>query len=350
MRFVRTIEGRTGLLLAGSEPERVVDVAARMDGLARTDASAALAIADTLLVDREQSWVRMISDWDAVRGAFAALLAAAERGLGGVAVRALDDVRLGPPLPSEASRVFAVGANFAPHAAQSDAAIAGTHDAEHREAAIVKAKRAGVPPWGFSLLPGTFIGTGAAISPPPATEKLDYEAEVAVIFRAGGSRRGLDVRPWGVTAWNDVSIRDPHLGLGVKVDHGPMTWTLQKNFDTSNPCGPCVVVDEGIDVNDVAFSMYVNGELRQSGTTADMVYSFDEVVAHLSSYLTMRSGDIVVSGTSAGTALEQGIDGPYLQDRDEAVVEVQGVGVLRNPVVMQRAAGDVAPPVKEEVR
>ena len=104
------------------------------------------------------------------------------------------------------------------------------------------------------------------------------------------------------------------------------------------------------DVDDVAFSMHVNGELRQSCTTADMVYSFDDVVDHLSSYLSMRSGDVVVSGTSAGTALEQGVDGPYLQDGDEAVVEVRGVGILRNPVVMQRPARDVVSPVKEEVR
>ena len=142
------------------------------------------------------------------------------------------------------------------------------------------------------------------------------------------------MRPWGVTAFNDLSIRDPHFGLGVAVDHGPMTWSLQKNFDTSNACGPWVVVDEGLDAAALGFAMRINGELRQSGNTSEMVYSFDDVVDHISAYVSMRSGDVIVSGTCAGTALEQGVGGPYLQDGDELVVEVEGVGALRNRVVM----------------
>jgi 2-keto-4-pentenoate hydratase/2-oxohepta-3-ene-1,7-dioic acid hydratase in catechol pathway len=68
-----------------------------------------------------------------------------------------------------------------------------------------------------------------------------------------------------------------------------------------------------------------------------MVYSFDDVVDHISAYLSMRSGDVIVSGTCAGTALEQGADGPYLQDGDEMVVEVEGVGILRNRVTLAPA-------------
>jgi 2-keto-4-pentenoate hydratase/2-oxohepta-3-ene-1,7-dioic acid hydratase in catechol pathway len=333
MRLMRTRDGRTGLVV-GPDNDRVIDLAGSLGALERRAPRAARVVSDALLAYRHQGWGDMIDGWDDVGPALATLVEEAERDADALAIQPLAAVELGPPLTAIDSRVFAVGANFAPHAAQSDAAIAGTADAEAREAAIVRAKREGLPPWGFSFLPGTFVGSGADITPPPGTQKLDYEAEVAVVFRATGSRRGRDVQPWGITALNDLSIRDPHLGLGVKVDHGPMTWTLQKNFDTSNACGPWVVVDEGLDAADLDFSMRVNGDLRQSGNTSEMVYSFDDVVDHISAYLSMRSGDVIVSGTCAGTALEQGADGPYLQDGDEMVVEVEGVGTLRNRVMM----------------
>jgi 2-keto-4-pentenoate hydratase/2-oxohepta-3-ene-1,7-dioic acid hydratase in catechol pathway len=137
---------------------------------------------------------------------------------------------------------------------------------------------------------------------------------------------------WGYTAWNDFSIRDAAFKLS-KVDHGPLTWSLQKNFDTANACGPCLVVDEGATVGDLRIQLRVNGEQRQDGTTADMRYSFGAIASHLSEYLSLRPGDMILSGTPSGTAMEAGPEGVFLADGDEVEVEVDGVGVLRNRVV-----------------
>ena len=93
-----------------------------------------------------------------------------------------------------------------------------------------------------------------------------------IILAAGGKHLATsDLRVWGFTAWNDLSIRDGRLGIGPELHRGAFNWAVEKNFDTGNPCGPCVVVDEGYDVNDLRCTMRVNGEVRQGGSITDMV-------------------------------------------------------------------------------
>jgi 2-keto-4-pentenoate hydratase/2-oxohepta-3-ene-1,7-dioic acid hydratase in catechol pathway len=202
---------------------------------------------------------------------------------------------------------------------------------------FLEEKRQGLAPWGFIVLPETVIGPEATMSPPAQAILVDYEAEVAAVVASGGRNlKAADVTFWGVTGWNDFSIRDPHFKVGASVDRGALKWTLQKNFDTANACGPVVAVDEGLSLDHVGIRLTVNGVERQHDTTAGMIYSFAEVVEHISAYTTIFPGDLIVSGTPPGVAAEHGIDGPYLKNGDVVEVEIEGVGKLRNHVVMTR--------------
>jgi 2-keto-4-pentenoate hydratase/2-oxohepta-3-ene-1,7-dioic acid hydratase in catechol pathway len=269
------------------------------------------------LPEAGRDWRPLIEDWNRWSQALRELATSA-----GAPHLVLETIRLGPPLPSPASRMFAMGVNFRSHVSAASAAVGGENPVATADAAR--------PPAGFFVIPGTVIGPDDEIVPPPDAQKLDYEAEVAVVLASGGRNLAPeDVRVWGYTAFNDVSIRDPHLGLS-RLDEGALAWGLQKNFDGGNICGPSLVIDG--DVADVTIVSQVNGEQRQSGSTAQMINSFAQGAAYLSRYLTLRSGDMLTSGTPAGTAIEQGIDGPYLRTGDTIEITVGTAGVLRNRV------------------
>jgi 2-keto-4-pentenoate hydratase/2-oxohepta-3-ene-1,7-dioic acid hydratase in catechol pathway len=232
----------------------------------------------------------------------------------------LSELTLEPPLPDAVSRIFAMGGNFPMHTAATVQKLAiKVSDS------VSSADKDDTPPWGFYVIPGTIVGPEHVVTPPRGTQKLDYEAEVGVVLTG----RGAEI--WGYTAWNDFSIRDAAFGLS-KVDHGPLTWSLQKNFQTGNACGPSMVVGERF--GDLRIVCRVNGEKRQDGTTAEMKYSFDEIAAHINEYLILGAGDMILSGTPAGTGMEGGPDGPFLADGDVCEVEVTGTGVLRNRIVL----------------
>jgi 2-keto-4-pentenoate hydratase/2-oxohepta-3-ene-1,7-dioic acid hydratase in catechol pathway len=97
-----------------------------------------------------------------------------------------------------------------------------------------------------------------------------------------------------------------------------------------------VVVDEPWPAAGLRIRCRVNGEVRQDATTADMTYAFGAIAAHISSYSPRGAGDLIISGTPAGTAMESGADGPFLRDGDVVEVEVDGAGVLRNRIELPR--------------
>lgn len=323
MRLVR-IHGRgTGLILELDGELHVVEIAAAGNRL-RADAPTIARGIEALFDGRYESWLPMIAQWPEARDTLRSL-----------AELAFDDIRhnrtrlplhryqdlsrLDPPIPDPASRIFAMGGNFRSHTAKMSETLSLPES-------VVSGNPEVTPPWGFYVIPGTIVGPGTPITPPPGTQYLDYEAEVAVVLADPQD----DVRIWGYTAWNDYSIRDAALGLS-KTDHGPLTWSLTKNFRSGNSCGPWMVVNHPA-VDNLAITCHVNQELRQDGNTADMTYSFARIASYISEFVPLGAGDMIVSGTPAGTAMERGIDGKYLQDGDRVTVTVDGIDALTNSI------------------
>jgi 2-keto-4-pentenoate hydratase/2-oxohepta-3-ene-1,7-dioic acid hydratase in catechol pathway len=174
----------------------------------------------------------------------------------------------------------------------------------------------------FFLKPSTaVIGPGDAIVLPAGVGRVDHEAEVGLVIGRRASRVPAD-RAWeyifGVTCVNDVTARE----LQKKVGH----YTRAKGFDTFAPVGPCIAV--GLDWSDLGVQGWVNGTLRQDSTTSDLIFPVPELVAFISSIMTLLPGDIISTGTPAGI-------GP-LQPGDSVRVHVEGVGELENPVTGDR--------------
>ena len=311
MRLVRFDGGRTGVLAGASESLIVLDAAAALPDL---------------LPHPGCSWTGMIESWATAGPALEALEASSAGG------KPLAAVSLEPPLPSPSVRCFAMGGNFPMHTAQTVEKL----EMEVSDS-ITKAKNE-VPPWGFYVIPGTIVGQDSICTPPAFTQKLDYEGEVGVVRAVGGAPGTFPI--WGYMAWNDFSIRDAAFGLS-KVDHGPLTWSLQKNFVSGNACGPWVVVDEGVPVGGLRIRLWVNGSKRQDDVTTSMKYDFDEIAAHISSYVPLGAGDMILSGTPGGTGMEGGPAGPFLSDGDVVEVQVTGdgaaadSGVLRSTIRMR---------------
>ena len=160
------------------------------------------------------------------------------------------------------------------------------------------------------------------------TSKLDYEAELALVVGTGGR----DIAPqhawdhvFGYTAINDVSARD------LQKSH--FQWFRAKSLDGFAPMGP-VIVHRSImpEPQDIEVKCFVNGELRQSDTFDQLVFDVPTIISVLSAGMTLLPGDIIATGTPAGVGMGF-TPAKYLQPGDEVVVDVTGVGELRNPVI-----------------
>ena len=180
----------------------------------------------------------------------------------------------------------------------------------------------------FAKWPSALIGTGEAIVIPHGVADVDYEAELAAIV---GSRvKGVSVEHAleaveGYTCLNDVSAR------AVQFNDGQ--WTRGKSFDTFCPMGPRVVPREEIgDPQSLRISCRLNGETVQAANTADMIFSVAEIVSFASRGTTLEPGDVIATGTPCGVAMGQP-EPRYLRAGDSVEVEIEGIGVLANPVV-----------------
>lgn len=213
----------------------------------------------------------------------------------------LEDARLlAPVIPR--SKVVGVGSNYAAHVAEMGEEV---------------------PPEPVLFLkPNTsVIGPGEPIVLPRWSQEVHHEAELAVVI----SRLCKDVPRervgevvLGYTAANDVTARDIQ-----RLDH---QWTRAKGFDTACPLGPVIVTD--LDPRDVAVRATVDGEPRQDGRTSAMIVDVAGLIAYVSSVFTLLPGDVVLTGTPAGV-------GP-IRAGQRVEIEVEGVGVLANPVVGPR--------------
>jgi 2-keto-4-pentenoate hydratase/2-oxohepta-3-ene-1,7-dioic acid hydratase in catechol pathway len=187
-------------------------------------------------------------------------------------------------------------------------------------------ERPDVQTW-FAKQPTCVIGPGEAIQVPRVSSTVDYEGELGMVIgtrcRHVSAERALDVVA-GFTAVNDVSVRDwqwrsPTIMMG-------------KSFDTHGPTGPWIITpDEIDDPQCLLVRTWVNGELRQDGTTADMIFTCAEMIEHLSAAFTLEPGMLISTGTPAGVAA--GEDPPrWLKAGDTVIVSVGQVGELSNPV------------------
>jgi 2-keto-4-pentenoate hydratase/2-oxohepta-3-ene-1,7-dioic acid hydratase in catechol pathway len=213
-------------------------------------------------------------------------------------------------------------------------AIARNHDAHVKEWGH---ERPGCQTW-FSKQPTCVIGPGAAIEVTRVSSAVDYEGELGTVVgrrcQHVPAEEAFEVVA-GFTVVNDVSVRDWQW-------RSP-TMMMGKGFDNYGPTGPWIIsTDEVGDPQELAVRTWVNGELRQDGRTADMIFTCRQMIEHLSAAFTLEPGMLITTGTPAGVAA--GEDPPrWLAAGDEVTVEIEGVGELTNPVVDEPLSGDMPP-------
>ena len=194
--------------------------------------------------------------------------------------------------------------------------------------------------WGFWKNPHEVAGPDEKIPYPQRTKRFDYEGEVAIVIGKRGKNipaDRIDEYVWGVTLFHDWSIRD---GGSSGPQGRPISYNLAKNFDGSASMGPCIVVGE-IDHRNINVETRINGEVRQSYNTNEMIWPFGEVLEYLSRDFTFVSGDVIAGGTSAGTAADmsrrqtEGAKSPNLFLKIGDVVELSSpqIGKLANRIV-----------------
>lgn len=211
--------------------------------------------------------------------------------------------------PLRPGKIVAIGLNYRDHI---------------HEAGLTEPER----PLVFAKFPSSVIGSGSAIViNPSASERVDWEVELAVVI--GARMRDIDEESalggvYGYTVANDVSARDVQFADGQ--------WVRGKSFDTFCPLGPVVVTSDEIpDPQNLALRTYVNGAIVQDSTTSKMVFGVAELLAFCSRSFTLEPGDVLLTGTPWGC-------GEFMDPKrslrigDVVETEVEGIGTLRNPV------------------
>src|ERR1700733_11004283 len=211
---------------------------------------------------------------------------------------ALDEVTLLAPV-ARPGTVYAIGLNYAKHVEETGAT--------KPEQPIVFVKGAG------SVAP-----PGGPIRCPEVVKRLDYEGELTIVIGAGGQIGGYCVA-------NDVSARD--------LQRREPQWTRAKGADTFCPYGPWITtVDEVPDPGNLRLRTWVNGELRQDSSTADLIFSCDELVAFIAQTCTLAPGDLILTGTPNGVGM--GLDPPrFLTFGDRVRIEIESLGEIEHRVV-----------------
>ena len=180
----------------------------------------------------------------------------------------------------------------------------------------------------FGKFPNTLIGPGDAIVIPPEATHTDSEAELAIEIGRTGRRIGEDDALDFIAGYrcaNDVSARN--------LQYGDKQFTRGKGFDTFCPVGDRLVpVSELGDASGLRVVQRLNGELFQDGNTADLVFGVRRIVAFVSAFCTLEPGDLLLTGTPSGVGYARAPP-VSMKHGDVAEVEIDGIGVLRNPVV-----------------
>lgn len=223
-------------------------------------------------------------------------------------------VQLLPPIPELKRNIICIGWNYLKHFEERY-----QQDIELPTKPTVFTKATGAVAGPYENIP----------SMKNFTNKLDYEAELAVVIGKEGSNIDVDTAEnyiFGYMAANDLSARD------VQQQHGGQ-WFMGKSMDKSCPMGPWIVTrDEIDDVQNLSISCKVNGEIVQSSNTSLMIFSINEIISTLSKAMTLKPGDIILTGTPSGVGFRR--NPPlFLKDGDVVEVNIEQVGTIKNKIV-----------------
>ncbi len=219
----------------------------------------------------------------------------------------LAEVSLLPPVP-DPEKLICIGLNYRTHAAET------------------KQTPPDIPTL-FAKFRNALAAPGATVTLPKASEKVDYEAEVCVVI--GKRLKEVDVEAAlagvaGYTLLNDLSARDLQLAT--------TQWTAGKTFDGAAPCGPALVtVDEAGPHDGIEFSLTLNGEEMQSSGTSDLIFAVPDLVAHISTLMTLEPGDLISTGTPSGVGIARK-PSVWLKPGDEIEISSPQLGRLQTRV------------------
>lgn len=220
------------------------------------------------------------------------------------------EARIGSPI-ARPGKIVCIGLNYRDHAEETGAAIPAE-------------------PIIFMKDPSTIVGPNDTVLIPPTSQKTDWEVELGVVI--GRTARYLPSPEAardciaGYVLSHDVSEREYQLERGGQWDKG-------KSCETFNPLGPVLVTADEVDDSALGLRLWVNGEQRQNGSTANLIFDVAYVVWYLSQFLVLHPGDLINTGTPAGVAL--GLPGnPYLREGDVVELEIDGLG--RQRTVLER--------------
>lgn len=222
-------------------------------------------------------------------------------------------MRIGAPI-ARPSAVICIGQNYAAHARESGA-----------EPPTV--------PIMFLKTPNTVVGPNDAVTIPRGSEKTDWEVELGIVIGARAayldSPEQAEAHIAGYVTANDVSER----AFQMEVSGGQ--WSKGKIAPGFNPTGPWLVTPDEVDVDRLRLRSWVNGEPRQDSDTSDMIFDVRAIVHHLSQYVTLEPGDLILTGTPQGVAF--GGRFPYLRAGDVVDIEIEGLGHQRQEFVAWEA-------------
>ncbi len=297
---------------------------------ARPGIAVAGRLYDLLAVMNSHRWPSvgdLLADWEQAEPALRGLGRYLHDHAGEAVAHALpEDIRFLPPL-TRCGVIYGAGANYRDHAAAMSRAM--------NLKPAPDPKQAGLKPWHFLKGYSTLSAHRQALPFPGDTNKLDWEAELAVIIGKKASNvpveHALDYVA-GYTCANDLSARD-HL-IRDKLDSASpfrADWVSHKNFRGSCPLGPFITPAEFVPTpENLDIKLWLNGQLKQDSNTSNHIFTVADQISHLSQRMDLLPGDVILTGTPAGVGMETGV---FLKPGDVVKVWIDGLGELETRFV-----------------